>query len=278
MLASDPGARGFEDDAAVLEFGGESLVLTHDVLVEGVHVLPGQDAADIAWKLLAVNLSDLAAKGAAPLGVLLGYSLGGDDAGFIEGLREVLGCYNVPLLGGDTVSAQGPRSWSMTAVGRATHRPVPSRAGARVGDDVYVTGMLGTAMLGLEASRPGVGGDSTAYRRPVPRIAEGIALAPIVTAMMDISDGLLLDAWRMARASGATIAIESASVPVADPARRHECLCWGDDYELLFTVPTGTHLPVMAHRVGAVARPGKVSLVLDGEPQTDETRLGYLHG
>ena len=91
----------------MLELGGETLILTHDAMAEGVHFLPGQDPADVAWKLVATNLSDLAAKGAEPLGVLLGYQLGVDDARFVAGLREVLEHYRVPLLGGDTVSATG---------------------------------------------------------------------------------------------------------------------------------------------------------------------------
>lgn len=277
-LATEPGARGLADDAAVLEFGGEALVLTHDMLVEGVHVLPVQDAADIAWKLVAVNLSDLAAKGAEPIGVLLGHMLGDDDARFVEGLDEVLARYDVPLLGGDTVSANSPRSWSLTAIGRASHRPVPSRAGARVGDDVFVTGALGAAMLGFEALKRGGSGDSAAYRRPLPRLSEGRALAPLVTAMMDVSDGLLLDAWRMASASGVTFALDSASVPVADPARRDECLRWGDDYELLFSAPSGVSLPVAAHPIGTVIARSESPLVLDSQPLPDERGLGYQHG
>lgn len=277
-LAIAPAARGLNDDAAVLEIGSETLVLTHDLLVEGVHVLPGQDAADIAWKLVAVNLSDLAAKGATPIGVLLGHMLGEDDPRFIEGLREVLTRYDLPLLGGDTVSASGTRSWSLTAIGQATHRPVPSRAGAQPGDDVFVTGTIGAAMLGFEALQGGGGGHTVAYRRPLPRLAEGRALAPLVTAMMDISDGLLLDAWRMASASGVTFALDSAAVPVAEPTRRDRCLRWGDDYELLFTAPPGATLPVTAHRIGEVVPRGDAPLVLDGQPQPDETELGYLHG
>lgn len=277
-IATDSAARGLADDAAVLEFGGETLVLTHDMLVEGVHVLPGQDPADIAWKLVAVNLSDLAAKGAKPVGVLLGHMLGDGDDRFVEGLGEVLARYRVSLLGGDTVSARGPRSWSLTAIGRATHRPVPSRAGASPGDDIFVTGSLGAAMLGYEALRDGTGADSSAYRRPLPRLAEGASLAPLVAAMMDISDGLLLDAWRMARASEVTLAIDSASVPVADPARRGECLRWGDDYELLFTARPGVRLPVAAQRVGTVVARDEAPLLLDGQPRTEQAELGYLHG
>ncbi|MES2303194.1 MAG: AIR synthase related protein, partial [Pseudomonadota bacterium] len=122
-LATHPAARGLADDCAVLDFGGEALVLTHDMMVEGVHWLPGQDMADVAWKLLATNLSDLAAKGAAPVGVLLGFTLGDNDERFVEGLGEALEAFKVPLLGGDTVGANGPRSLGLTALGRATHSP-----------------------------------------------------------------------------------------------------------------------------------------------------------
>ncbi len=144
-LAPAPAARGLADDAAVLDFGDEALVLTHDSMVEGRHWLPGQDMADVAWKLVAVNLSDLAAKGAEPLGVLVGHTLGEGDARFIEGLGEVLNHYRVPLLGGDTVAGDGPRTLGCTAIGRATHRPVPSRSGARPGDAIWITGALATA-------------------------------------------------------------------------------------------------------------------------------------
>ena len=216
-LATNPAARGLADDAAVLEIGGEALVLTHDMMVEGVHFLSDQDPADVAWKLVACNLSDLAAMGAQPLGVLLGYTLGEDDARFLEGLAEVLTRYNLPLLGGDTVSGGPPRALGLTAIGRASHRPVPSRAGAAPGDALYITGRLGGAMLGFEALRDATGADSTAYRRPLPRLNEGIALAPHVTAMMDISDGLLLDAWRLAEASAVSLSIDSPAVPIAAP-------------------------------------------------------------
>lgn len=271
-------ARGLCDDVAVLEVGGETLVLTHDAMVEGRHWLPGQDMADVAWKMVAVSLSDLAAKGAEPVGVLIGHTLGEGDARFVEGLREVLEAYRVPLLGGDTVAGVGARTLGCTAIGRATHRPVPSRAGAKAGDAIWVTGTLGAAMLGFEALRDATGGDSTAYRRPSPLLAEGCALAPHVTAMMDISDGLLLDAWRMACASGVTFTLDGAAVPVAAPARRDECLRWGDDYQLLFTAPAGLALPVPASRIGTVERKAEAPLLLDRAPLNDSAGLGYQHG
>lgn len=271
------GAHGLSDDTAQLEVGSETLIITHDMLVEGRHFLPSQDMADVAWKLVATNLSDLAAKGAEPLGVMLGHMLGGDDARFIEGLQDVLGHYGVPLLGGDTVSGDAPRAFGLTAIGRATHTPVPTRSGAQIGDAIFVTGQLGAAMLGFEALRDKTAGDPTAYTRPMARIMEGADLAPLATAMMDVSDGLLLDAFRMADASHTSFAIDSAKVPVADESRREDCMRWGDDYELLFTLPNGTFPPVSATCIGSVEPRGFAPLFLDGEPLLNAEGLGYLH-
>ncbi|HEX8055071.1 MAG TPA: thiamine-phosphate kinase [Novosphingobium sp.] len=276
-IAGHPGARQLDDDCAVVEFGGEAVVLTHDMMVEGIHYLPDQDAADIAWKLVATNMSDLAAKGAEPVGVLLGYMLGRDDARFLAGLEEALAHYGAPLLGGDTVAATGAQALGLTAIGRATHRPVPSRGGAQVGDILYITGPVGGAMLGLEALRSGQG-DSLAYRRPRALLAEGQALAPHVGAMMDVSDGLLLDAARLARASGVTLAVDSAAVPIATPPdRRAEALRWGDDYQLLFTASPGAALPIDAYPIGEALAASKVPLLLDGQPLRENDGLGYQH-
>lgn len=276
-LANHPGARNLDDDCAVIEIGGETLVLTHDMMAEGVHYLPGQDPADVAWKLVSVNMSDLAAKGAEPVGVLLGYTFGKDDARFLVGLEEALSHYNAPLLGGDTISGSGPQALGLTAIGRATHRPVPSRAGAEPGDAVYVTGPVGAAMMGFEALQSGQG-DSLAYRRPQALLAEGRSLAPHVTAMMDISDGLLLDAYRIGTASEVTLAIEGGAVPIAAPAdRRGDALRWGDDYQLLLCAPGDARLPVAANRIGSVLQRSEAPLVLDGEAFPDSNGLGYRH-
>ena len=276
-LATHPAARGLNDDCAVLELGSETLILTHDMLAEGVHFLPTQDPADIAWKLVATNLSDLAAKGAEPLGVLLGHVLGADDARFVVGLCEVLDAYNVPLLGGDTIAAPA-RVYGLTAIGRATHTPVPSRAGARVGDALYITGAVGAAMLGLEALRAGTS-DSMAYRRPIPLLKEGQMLAPLVTAMMDVSDGLLLDAARMARASNITLEIDSHAVPIATSEhRREEALRWGDDYQLLFTADPSIQLPIPAFRIGYARALQTAPILLDGTLLQESDDLGYQHG
>lgn len=276
-MATHPAARGLADDAAVLELGGETLILTHDMLVEGVHFLPGQDPADVAWKLVATNMSDLAAKGAEPVGVLLGYMLGSDNARFLVGLEEALSAFNAPLLGGDTVGSKGPQALGLTAIGRATHRPVPSRSGARAGDTLWITGPVGAAMIGLEALKA-ESGESLAYRRPIALLSEGQALAPHVTAMMDVSDGLLLDAMRMGEASGVTLSITSKAVPIAAPEARHaEALRWGDDYQLLFTLPSDTMPPVPATHIGKAIPALESPLLLDGKPLPPGDSPGFEH-
>lgn len=265
-LATHPASRGLLDDAAVLG----DLVLTHDVLVEGVHFLLGDPPEDIAWKLLAVNLSDLAAKGATPLGILLGYPLGDNDwdAAFVRGLGTALVHFDVALLGGDTV--KGPRVLSLTAIGRAA--VAPSRSGAQASDALWVTGVIGRAGLGLA-------GDPThlaAYRRPTPRIAAGQALGPIVHAMMDVSDGLLIDARRMADASGLALEIDLDAVPVA--GERMAAVTAGDDYELLFALPDGIVPPVAATRIGHFAAGSGLTLCDASGPIPLPEKLGWQHG
>lgn len=280
VLAHDPAARGLLDDTAVLG----DLVLTHDMIVEGVHFLPDDPPGDVAWKLVAVNLSDLAAKGANPVGCLLGYTLGAPEwnAAFVEALGEALVAFGMPLLGGDTVSGKGPRSFGLTAIGRSDR--APSRAGAKAGDALYVTGTIGDAGLGLRLLQQGrtePAGAIAAYRRPVPRLAEGRALAPIVHAMMDISDGLLIDAARMAEASGLALDVQIDAVPLLPEVRSAmtplETATAGDDYELLFAAPPGLALPVPATRIGTFAEGSGLTLSGADGPVPLPAHLGWLH-
>lgn len=291
-IASDPAARGLLDDTAVIEFGNEALILTHDMMAEGVHWFSNADPADVAWKLVASNLSDLAAKGARPLGVLLGFMLGEDewDRKFAAGLQDVLSRYDVPLLGGDTVANRGDkRALGLTAIGAATCRPVPSRSGAQAGDLLYVTGTLGDALAGFELIDAGfdeIGPLANAYNRPKPRLAEGQELAPLVHAMMDISDGLLLDTERMASASKVGISINLASIPLSRAYvsyrgdsldSRIQAASWGDDYELLFASPPAAEIPAYATLVGVVTEGAGLSLHDDGRRIELPPSLGYQH-
>jgi thiamine-monophosphate kinase len=265
-LATHPAARGLMDDAAVLG----DLVFTHDMLVEGVHFLPDDPPEDVAWKLLAVNLSDLAAKGAVPVGVLLGYPLSEDewDLAFVAGLGKALKAFEVPLFGGDTV--RGPRVLSLTAIGRSAH--APSRSGAQAGDALYVTGVIGRAGLGLEGDPEHL----EAYRRPTPRLTEGQALAPIVHAMMDVSDGLLIDAQRMADASKLALEINLDAVPHVGEIMA--AITAGDDYELLFAAAQDVPLPVFATRIGTFNEGTGLKLRNSAGPVALPQRLGYMHG
>jgi thiamine-monophosphate kinase len=298
LLATDPAARGLVDDAAVLEMGAGALVLTHDMIVEGVHYLPGDPPADVAWKLIAVNLSDLAAKGARPIGVLLGYTLGesGWDAAFAEGLKQALAAFALPLLGGDTVAmpAGAPRALGLTAIGRSEIVP-PSRSGARPGDLAFVTGTIGDASAGLAALREGRAAPALIerYRNPRPRLEAGMRLAPLVGAMMDVSDGLLIDAQRMAEASGCALALELDAVPLSDAYRAArgeatlQAATAGDDYELLFAVGPDAAATILAlagelglpfSRIGAFAAGAGLSLSERGAPVPLPARLGFEHG
>ncbi|MFC3787028.1 thiamine-monophosphate kinase [Sphingopyxis italica] len=298
-IATDPAARGLADDAAVLG----DLVLTHDMIVEGVHFLPDERPQDVAWKLVAVNLSDLAAKGAAPLGVLVGYSLTGDehwDAAFVRGLGEVLRRYEVPLLGGDTVGipAGAPRTFGLTAIGKAPATGAPARSGVRPGDQIWVTGTIGDAGLGLAMRLGQVDPNETcldAYRRPQPQLAFGQAIANPVHAMMDVSDGLLIDAQRMAEASGCELGIMLETIPLSAAllAVRPDVLdtrlaaaTAGDDYQLLFTADSGaaSDIRAIAAALNVAATPIGHAGVGDGIMLTHRAqriappeRLGFMH-
>lgn len=281
-----PGARGLVDDSAVLT--AAPLVVTTDTLVEGVHFLPDDPPADIAWKLVATNLSDLAAKGALVEGVLLNYPLGDSawDRAFLDGLAAVLARFDTRLIGGDTVSRRGPRSLTLTAFGRDA--AAPARDGAKAGDALWVTGTIGDAGLGLAIAQAGHGPIALrdAYRRPYPRLTEGRALGPVVHAMMDVSDGLLIDAGRMARASGLAVTVALDTVPLSEEARafggtdraaRLAAATAGDDYELLFALPAGITPPVAATRVGRFAPGHGLTLTDSGEPIPLPPRCGYEH-
>lgn len=297
-IATDPAARGLADDAAVWD----GLVLTHDMIVEGIHFLPDDTPQDVAWKLVAVNLSDLAAKGAAPVGVLLGYSLGDDDwdAGFVAGLEQVLRRFGLILIGGDTVRAPegAPRSFGLTAIGRAPPGGAPARSGAKPGDQIWVTGTIGNAGVGLAMRLGQVEANETclaAYSRPQPLLTFGQAVAPHVHAMMDVSDGLLIDAQRMAEASGCQVGLMLESVPLSAAllAVRPDVLdtrlaaaTAGDDYQLLFAADPGASAAIrdLAARLNVAVTPVGHAGVGEGIVLTyraqrivPPTRLGFTH-
>jgi thiamine-monophosphate kinase len=261
-LATDPGAFDLTDDAALLKSSADDIVVTTDAIVEGVHFLPDDPPDTVARKALRVNLSDLAAKGAAPAGFVLTLALRRADDAWLAPFAGALGedaiTFQCPLLGGDTVSTPGPLMISITAFGRVLPGRMIRRAGAEPGDRVVVTGTIGDAALGLDILKGGavaraLADDARAkellvhrYRVPQPRIALAQAVRDHATAAMDVSDGMAGDLAKLCAASGVSAAVDAASVPLSDTAQSlltrgvvgiAPILSGGDDYEILCTVP-----------------------------------------
>jgi len=248
-----PGALELKDDAALLTPPpGRQLVLTADAMVAGVHFLPDDPPDLVGRKLLRVNLSDLAAKGAEPLAYLMTISTPADTpdawfAGFAAGLAQDQATYGVTLLGGDTTATPGPVSLSLTIIGHVAPGAAVHRSGARDGHEIWVTGTIGDGALGLAVARGGLSDPSghllNRYRLPQPRV--GLKLAGIAAAAMDVSDGLVQDLGHICQASTLAATIEAAQVPLSQAARAagpewlETCLTGGDDYELLLALPPG---------------------------------------
>ena len=246
-----PGALELGDDAALLAPPpGRELVLTVDAMIGGVHFLPDDPPDLVGCKLLRVNLSDLAAKGAVPIGYLMTVAVPRDTpdawfAGFAAGLARDQATFGATLLGGDTTSTPGPIALSLTAIGHVAPGAMVHRIGARPGDGIWVTGTIGDGALGLAVAQGRLADPSGhllgRYRLPQPRV--GLAIGGIASAGMDISDGLVQDLGHLCRAGGIAASIDSAKLPLSDAARRagpgwlETCLTGGDDYELLLAVP-----------------------------------------
>lgn len=266
-----PGSLGLRDDAAELAPPpGRHLVLTADAMVAGVHFLADDPPDLIGQKLLRVNLSDLAAKGATPLGYLMTVSCprGTPDTwygGFAAGLARDQETFGITLLGGDTTSTPGPISLSLTAIGHIAPGQGVHRFGARAGDEIWVTGTIGDGALGLQVALGRLTDPSgfllDRYRLPRPRV--GLAIGGVASAGMDVSDGLIQDLGHICRASGLTAEVAAADVPLSAAARvattmdgagagwLETCLTGGDDYEVLMAVPPA-HVPALRDAARAI--------------------------
>jgi thiamine-monophosphate kinase len=304
LAAGTAGALDLEDDAALLDPPpGMSLVLTKDAMVAGVHFLEDDPPAQIAQKLLRVNLSDLAAMGAAPVGYLLALARPkalSDDwlAEFGDGLAADQRTFGIGLLGGDTVSTPGPLTLSLTAFGQVPKGEALRRRGARPGDDLFVSGTLGDGALGLLVLQGKLDppADDRAflierYRLPQPRLALGQALRGLAHAALDISDGLLADLGHILETSGVGAELLADQLPLSAAARdlpgaRDAALAGGDDYELLFAVPAQRRgeIPALARRldlpltqIGQI-KAGKELRVLDAAGREIRSpRTGWQH-
>jgi len=310
LAASAPEALALKDDAALYTASpGRQTVLTVDAMVEGVHFRPDDPAESVARKLLRVNLSDLAAKGATPRGYLLvtawrdGTPLSWMQE-FAAGLAADQQTFGVSLWGGDTVRTPGPANFTLTAIGETPTGAMLRRGGARAGDGLYVTGTVGDAALGLVVLQGGLGQLdgihrewlAGRYRRPEPRLSVGERLRGLASAALDISDGLMADLGHLCAVSGVGARIDLTRLPLSDAGRAALALDegltetisgGGDDYEILFAaapareteialVAAETQVPIA--RIGTVLPAGESIAAVDGTGQPVALkRLGYRH-
>lgn len=302
-----PGALGLRDDAALVDVSpGYQLVLTNDTVIAGVHFRADDPPDLVARKALRVNLSDLAAKGARPLGFLQALTLNRDisDAwleSYARGLAQDVAEFGVPLMGGDTTASSGPLCVTITALGEAPKDGAILRSGARPGDLIYVSGSIGDGALGLacltgelSAAQEHSAALIDRYHLPRPRLEVGRALRGIARAALDVSDGLAADLGHMAGASGVSVTIERDAVPLSaaaraavagSPALWAKILAGGDDYEIAFAAPEmraadiariarETGVPLTA--IGTVAAGAGVTVTAAGKPFTLPS-AGYRH-
>lgn len=310
-LAHPEWARGLLDDVAVLPSRpGFDLVLTKDAIVEGVHFLPEDPLDTVAQKLLRVNLSDLAAKGAEPFGYLLACHWSArcgwpEREAFAAGLSADQARFGISLLGGDTVATPGPASFSVTLLGWTPKGRIVGRSGARPGEAVFVTGQIGDGFLGLQAARGLLSLEperlqslTDHYRRPMPQLGFAEVVRDIATASLDVSDGLIADLGHIAEASGVGIEIDLEPTPMSlaaqawfetrvDPQAALEQLATGgDDYQIAFTAPAADEEALRREaerrhirltRLGQVIGGQGVTVRYGGQPITVR-KAGYTHG
>ncbi len=311
LAAGSPGALGLADDVALIDAApGEQLVVTADALIAGVHFLAADPPALIARKMLRVNLSDLAGKGARPIGYFMTCALpreidGAWLAQFVDGLAADQREFGIGLLGGDTTSTPGPLALSVTAVGGVPRGRIPLRRAALAGDVVLVSGTLGDAALGLDVQRQAIAGlDAEAvefligrYRLPRPRLWLGRALveAGLLHAAMDISDGLLADLGHICRQSAVGAELDWEKLPLSaaasaalarSPHLAERIVAGGDDYELLLTVAAAdvaAALSLARHEGGVLTPIGRIGagsgvrLVDESGGEVAVGRTGYRH-
>ena len=289
---------GVGDDAALLAAdAGSHLVVTTDSLVSGVHFFPGADPADIGYKSLAVNLSDMAAMGAEPRWITLALTLSeaemNDDwlDGFARGLGQLAGNHAVSLVGGDL--CKGPLAVTIQLIGECPKGREIRRSGANAGDLIYISGRLGSASLALAIFKSGQEPQPDCagrLLRPEPRVELGVSLRGIASAMIDISDGLLADLGHLLESGSLGAVIDIDTIPVdtsldrdcASPEKWRHVLSGGDDYELCFTVAPAKQQDLErigrpVYRIGAVtAERGIRCIRADGSDHIPDSQ-GYLH-
>jgi thiamine-monophosphate kinase len=313
LAAGSPGAFGLKDDAALIETKpGFDLVVSTDPVIAGVHFFGDDAPGDVAWKALAVNVSDLAAKGAEPIAYTMALAFPEAPrrdwmAAFCAGLLEAQTSFGCKLIGGDTDRTPGPLSIGITAFGKVPHGQMLKRNSAQIGDHVFVTGTIGDAALGLMLRRstaPAWGAEIGEehrkyllgrYLRPLPRLALGATLRHCASAALDVSDGLLKDAGRLAAGASVALEINAQTIPLSlaataaierQPEFLEALVTGGDDYEILCAVnplrcdvfrqqAAAARVPIT--EIGVLTRGSGVTLVSPNGKQLTPVRLGYDH-
>jgi thiamine-monophosphate kinase len=310
LAAGAPGAFGLTDDAAlIVTEPGFDLVVSTDPVIAGVHFFADDGPRDIAWKALAVNVSDLAAKGAEPMAYTMALAFPEAPrrdwmADFSAGLMEAQQAFGCHLIGGDTDRTPGPLSVGITAFGKVPRGQMVSRSGAKIGDHVFVTGTLGDLALGLKLRQAPEGLKSDdehrrflvgRYLRPLPRLAIAPLLRLYASAALDVSDGLLKDATRLASGAGAALEIGTNALPLSNAGKAVlaadarcivDVVSGGDDYEILCTVPSAkcgefiqaaARLAFAVTEIGVLAPGTGVSIVAPDRQPLAVSTSGYDH-
>lgn len=285
-LVTAPGADGLNDDVAILSTAASTIV-TMDTIVAGVHFLPDDGLETVGQKLLRVNISDIFSKGAEPIEAVLSiaWPRGRDEAEFgnlIAGIERDLKTYGVSLVGGDLVSIEGPLTLTMMMTGQCLNAGPVRRSGGSAGQGLYIDGEIGWGGVGLQAAKSGGAADDAARYR-VPEIsprASAETVASHAAASMDVSDGLLIDAARLAESSGCGALLDLDCVPLAKSTENIDdilnlCVA-GDDYRILISAADDVDLPGFT-RIGVLTKAPGLQLRYRGQAVNPPSTLGFEH-
>ena len=294
-FADKKGAFDFQDDAALYTVSeNHELLLTTDALVENVHYFPDTLPDDIAYKLFAVNLSDVAAKGAIPQSCLLTFGPNKNISSqwikqFASETGKQLEQYNMSLLGGDTITVPQGAFFSLTILAEVPNKEMIKRKGAKKGDDIYVSGTIGHGFIGLHHRHNDVYRQwKKRFIRPIPRVTLGQSLRGIAHAATDISDGLVMDLTHICIASQCGMQVDIEKIPFAEGGweNKKQLMTGGDDYEIIFTASVDKRRDIARYaiqentpltRIGHVTEGNDIQFLLNGLEYHIEGPAGYCH-
>lgn len=287
-----PQAFGLKDDAAVFSASaGCEIVLTKDAMVADVHFFAHDKAEYIARKLVAVNVSDLAAMGAVPKAYLLAIMLPNDTqeswiADFAKGVAMATAEFGGYIIGGDTVAHNGKLALTLTAIGEVPKGKALKKSGAKVGDKIYVSGYIGDSYLGLQILSGKLNMQSkyleNAYFLPNPKVKLGVQILDIATSCTDISDGLIADLGHICKNSNVGAVIKSELIPLSEEAKKtgvgvEKLITGGDDYELLYTIPKDLKAPECSFYIGDICSDNTIAVLDENSQLIKINGNGYCH-